>query len=86
MLGDVPRDIDEVLDKANKEYFQPMLNTTLKLVFLAWSDYTTKYPLILAAGEDADIIFTDPWAFYEQEAAKGIVSGTDRWFHYPVDA
>jgi ABC-type glycerol-3-phosphate transport system substrate-binding protein len=71
MLGDVPRDMDEVLDKANREYFQPMLNTTLKLGFLAWSDYETKYPLILAAGDDVDIIFTAPWAFYEQEAAKG---------------
>ncbi|MDR2808397.1 MAG: ABC transporter substrate-binding protein [Spirochaetaceae bacterium] len=71
MLGDVPKDMNEVLDKANKEYFQPMLNTTLKLVFLAWSDYMTKYPLILAAGENVDIIFTAPWAFYEQESAKG---------------
>jgi ABC-type glycerol-3-phosphate transport system substrate-binding protein len=71
MLGDVPKDLDEVLAKANAEYFQPMLNTTLKMVFLAWSDYQTKYPLVLAAGEDVDIMFTAPWAFYEQESGKG---------------
>ena len=71
MLGDVPKDLDEVLAKANAEYFQPMLNTTLKMVFLSWSDYQTKYPLVLAAGEDVDIMFTALWAFYEQESGKG---------------
>jgi len=71
MLGDPPKDMDEVMAKANADYFEPVLNATVKVVFLSWSDYTTKYPLILAAGEDVDIIFTAPWCFYEQEAAKG---------------
>ena len=71
MLGDVPRDLNEILDKANNEYFKPILNTTVRMVFLSWSDYMTKYPLVLAAVEDVDIIFTAPWAFYEQESGKG---------------
>ena len=31
VLGDTPEDMDEVLEKANSEYFEPNLNTTLYL-------------------------------------------------------
>jgi ABC-type glycerol-3-phosphate transport system substrate-binding protein len=84
MLGDVPKAFDEILAKANAEYFQPILNTTLEVVFLAWSDYEVKYPLILSGGDDVDIIFTSSWCFYDQESAKGaFVEMTDdfisRW-------
>lgn len=51
VLGDKPKDMDEVLDKANADYFEPNLNTTLDLEFLNWSDYSTKYTLVLAGGE-----------------------------------
>lgn len=33
VLGDKPKDMDEVLDKANADYFEPNLNTTLDLEF-----------------------------------------------------
>ncbi|GHU07517.1 ABC transporter substrate-binding protein [Spirochaetia bacterium] len=71
MLGDVPADLYEVLSIANEKYFKPVLNTTVEMEFLGWSDYETKYPLILAGGDDVDIIYTASWAFYDQEAAKG---------------
>jgi ABC-type glycerol-3-phosphate transport system substrate-binding protein len=70
MLGDIPADMDEVMGIANREYFQKVLNTTVVMEFLGWSDYETKYPLILAGGDDVDIIYTSVWAFYDQEARK----------------
>ena len=58
VLGDTPEDMDEVLEKANSEYFEPNLNTTLDLEFLNWSDYSTKYSLLLAGGDSVDLIYT----------------------------
>jgi ABC-type glycerol-3-phosphate transport system substrate-binding protein len=71
MLGDPQKDFDEIFGIANKNYFQPMLNAEIEMIWLSWSDYATKEPLILAGGEDVDIMFTAPWALYDQEAAKG---------------
>jgi ABC-type glycerol-3-phosphate transport system substrate-binding protein len=71
MVGTVPEAMDEIVAKANGEYFGPILNTTVEFVFIPWSDTATKYALILAGGDDVDIIFTAPWEYYEQEAAKG---------------
>ena len=61
VLGDRPEDMDEVLAKANSEYFEPNLNTTLDLEFLNWSDYSTKYSLLLAGGDSVDLIYTAAW-------------------------
>ena len=61
VLGDRPADMDMVLAKANEEYFQPNLNTTLDIEFLNWSDYQTKYPLLLSGGEQVDLIYTASW-------------------------
>lgn len=71
MVGDAPTDMDKVLAKANEEYFQPNLNTTLKINFLNWSDYQTKYSLLLAGGEDVDLIYTAGWCYYNEEVGKG---------------
>lgn len=70
-LGDTPEDMDEVLEKANSEYFEPNLNTTLDLEFLNWSDYSTKYSLLLAGGDPVDLIYTASWCYYNDEAANG---------------
>lgn len=71
MVSDEPQDMQEVLDKANAEYFEPNLNTTLQIKFLNWSDYTTKYSLLLSGGEEVDLIYTAAWCYYNEEAAKG---------------
>jgi len=70
VLGDVPEDMDLVLSEINN-ILKPEFNTTLDITFLAWSDYETKYSLVLAGGEDVDIIYTSSWCFYFTEAAKG---------------
>ena len=78
VLGDTPEDMDEVLEKANSEYFEPNLNTTLDLEFLNWSDYSTKYSLLLAGGDPVDLIYTASWCYYNEEAANGAFKILDR--------
>ena len=69
-LGAAPKDKDRVVDAIN-EILQPQVNTSIKLNFIDWGDIATKYSLILAGGEDVDLVFTAPWNYYYQETAKG---------------
>ena len=71
VLGDAPEDLDDVISKANSEYFEPNLNTTLDLEFLNWSDYSTKYSLLLAGGDPVDLIYTASWCYYNEEVENG---------------
>ena len=77
MVGDKPTDLEDVLDAANTEYFNPILNTNLSMQFLSWSDYQTKYSLVLAGGDKVDLIYTASWCFYSQEAGKGAFKELD---------
>ncbi|WP_274650793.1 ABC transporter substrate-binding protein [Paenibacillus humicola] len=70
LLGDKPADGDAVLAELNKLIGRD-LNATLSIEYLPWSDWQQKYPLILASGENVDLIYTSDWALYQQEAAKG---------------
>lgn len=69
LIGDTPNDWDKVLGKIN-DYLQPF-NTQLDVTFMSWSDYQTMYSLVLAGGEQVDLIFTAPWCYMYTEAAKG---------------
>ena len=69
-LGAAPKDLDKVVTEINK-ILEPETNTSIKINFIDWGDISTKYSLILAAGEDVDLVFTAPWNYYYQEAAKG---------------
>lgn len=69
LIGDTPNDWDKVLGLAN-DYLKPF-NTKLAVTFMSWSDYQTMYSLVLAGGEQVDLIFTAPWCFMYNEAAKG---------------
>ena len=69
LIGDTPNDWDKVLGLVN-EYLAPY-NTKLAVTFMSWSDYQTMYSLVLAGGEQVDLIFTAPWCYMYNEAAKG---------------
>ncbi len=69
LIGDTPNDWNQVYELIN-ERLKPF-NTRLEVTFMSWSDYTTLYPLVLAGGEQVDLIFTAPWCFMHSEAAKG---------------
>ena len=70
LLGAAPAGFNDVMAKLN-EKLKADLNCTMEINYIGWSDMQSKYPLILAAGEDVDWIFTAPWSFYPQQAAKG---------------
>ena len=70
LIGDKPNDWDSVLEKVNT-YLEPF-NTDLAVTFMSWSDYQTMYSLVLAGGEQVDLIFTAPWCYMYTEAAKGL--------------
>lgn len=69
-IGDKPIDCDLVMEEVNKT-LTDKLKATLDLQFLSWSDFSTKYTLVLASGDNLDIIYTADWCFYNQEARKG---------------
>lgn len=68
-VGNKPNDYDEVEALAN-EYLAPF-NTRISTTFISWSDTSTMYSLILAGGEQVDLIFTAPWEYMYVEARKG---------------
>lgn len=69
LLGSAPAGMDKVMEALNAK-LKEKVNATLEIRYLGWSDYTTKYPLVLAAGEDVDFMFTADWCMYAQEANK----------------
>jgi len=70
LLGSAPAGFNDVMTELNKK-LKADLNCTMEISYIGWSDMQAKYPLILAAGEDVDWIFTATWSFYTQQAAKG---------------
>lgn len=65
-LPGTPAVISALNEKLRKD-----LNAEMVINYISWGDVQSKYPLILAAGEDVDWVFTAQWAFYSQLAAKG---------------
>lgn len=70
LLGAPPAGFDRVMEKLN-EKLTADINATMTINYIGWGDLQAKYPLVLAAGEDVDWIYTANWAYYFQEAAKG---------------
>ncbi|SDT38093.1 putative aldouronate transport system substrate-binding protein [Paenibacillaceae bacterium GAS479] len=70
LLGAKPADYDAVFAEINKN-LKEKINATVEAEFLAWSDWSQKYPLKFAANEDFDIIYTSNWAQYSDQATKG---------------
>lgn len=70
LLGAAPEGMEEVVAQLN-EKLKKDINATVNINYISWGDFASKYPLILAAGEDVDFIFTANWSFYSQEAGKG---------------
>ena len=70
LVGNKLPGTDAVVEEINK-VLSAEYNTTLQIEYLPWSDYSTKYPLILAGGEDCDLIYAASWCYLYSEAAKG---------------
>jgi putative aldouronate transport system substrate-binding protein len=70
LLGDTPQDSPKVYDTLNAQ-LKKDINATVSVQFLAWADWSTKYPLILASGQDYDIIVSANWSDYFKNAKNG---------------
>jgi putative aldouronate transport system substrate-binding protein len=70
MLGNAPRDLKIIQNEVNKLALKD-LNCEVKYNFTTWSDTSTKYNLLLSAGQNVDLIFTADWMNYNQYALKG---------------
>ncbi|WP_123041632.1 extracellular solute-binding protein [Cohnella candidum] len=70
LLGDPHKDTDKVIAELNKN-LEKDLNTTIKLNFTTWTEWQTKYNLMLTTGEKIDMIFASTWADYFKYAKKG---------------
>ena len=70
LLGAAPDGAPAVFEKFN-EKLKADINATMEINYIGWSNLDAQYPLVLAAGENIDWIFTADWCKYMTEAAKG---------------
>jgi putative aldouronate transport system substrate-binding protein len=70
LLGDAHQDTPKVIAEWNK-LLERDLNTTIKVNFTTWTEWDTKYNLLLTTGEKIDMIFASSWANYFKFAKQG---------------
>jgi len=69
-LGNKPEDMDMVWAEINK-LLKEKINAEIEPALMSWGDWSQRYPLIFASGEEWDMIYTANWAMYAQQASKG---------------
>jgi len=60
VVGTKGLDHDRVVSLAS-DRMKELINTTLEVQVISLGDFQTKYPLVLAGGDDVDIIMTHPY-------------------------
>lgn len=70
MVGDAPKDLEKLASKVN-DLAQKDMNATVKFNYTSWTDFNTKYNLLLSTGEPIDLIYTASWLDYAKLAKKG---------------
>ncbi|MDI4648352.1 extracellular solute-binding protein [Cohnella hashimotonis] len=76
MPGDRPADMDVIIKEAEKR-MADNINVKLDLVFVPWSDLAQKTQVMLASGENVDLIFDAPWLHMEQMISAGYYEPMD---------
>lgn len=69
-VGDKVADQDMVYEEINK-LAKEDLNCTVTVKNLSWADYQQQYPLVLASGEQLDLVYAAEWLGYFEQARKG---------------
>lgn len=69
-VGDKVADQDLVYEEINK-LAKEDLNVTVTVKNLSWADYQQQYPLVLASGEQLDLVYAGEWLGYFEQARKG---------------
>lgn len=57
LIGDEPDDYDEVLAQVNT-MLKEDINAELEVRWMAWGEWSQKYPMLLSSGEPFDLIYT----------------------------
>jgi len=70
LLGTPPEGLQPVLDALNAK-LKADLDVRLNLTYIGWNEINSKYPLVLAAGDGVDWIYTAHWAPYTTQAVRG---------------
>lgn len=70
VVGDMSIGSDEVLANLNT-MLKEKINAELEVIELSWSDYKSKYSLVLSSGEPIDLIYTSNWCYFYSEGRKG---------------
>lgn len=70
LVGGSDPNTDKVMSEVNK-MLEKDINATIKLNFTTWTDWQTKYNLLLTSGEAIDMIFASSWADYFKFAKEG---------------
>jgi putative aldouronate transport system substrate-binding protein len=70
LIGAPPSGMPDVMAELNRK-LKADFNCTMEINYINWADRQSKYPLVLAAGEDIDWIFTANWCMYAQQAVRG---------------
>ena len=69
LLGSAPAGMDEVVAALNQK-LKADVNATMEVNYVGWDGWRSKYPLLLAAGEDIDWIYTASWAMYGSKPSR----------------
>lgn len=76
LMGEPPADMPLVQDKINEKLLEK-INTTVTFKFTTWTDWQTKYDMILSSGEDCDLIYTANWMNYAGLASNNAFAPLD---------
>ncbi|HZJ58011.1 MAG TPA: extracellular solute-binding protein, partial [Clostridia bacterium] len=68
--GDGPAGLDDILGPLNEKISED-LNATLKVNYLGWADYQTRYSLLLNAQEECDLLYSANWLNARDYYRKG---------------
>ena len=69
-VGNEYGDEEMIFERVN-EIMKEKINATINFKALSLSDYATNYSLLLAGGEEIDLIFACDWCYFLDEAGKG---------------
>ena len=69
LVSDKPVIFDEIYSEVNK-VVKEKINAEVSIDYISFSDMEKKYPLIFAANEKFDLVFSASWLYYNQLARK----------------
>ena len=76
VMGEVPKDIDKFYTELDKLTTKD-LNCTVRFKFSTWTDWATKYNLMLTSGEKIDLAYSADWVNYPTNSKKGAFEAID---------